>query len=261
MKTPELIEKTWELYAEQRFQDILHLSPESHGDLSLAEMQRLARLELGTGRETSAHTSDRDGMFAELYRAMSSYHQRNFEMASKGLGGWILNRGYYGNWLVDRFVDSCRRSGQFDLLFRVASRLIQTNQSPRVAEAVFLSLYHLNRYEEALKIFDTYREHFRDGALLQYAGECLLKLKRFEEAERFFLAVFKQMTGKEYQDRYEEVRSRYMKALPQLKTLEKKKGISDQDWMEIGMAYLFSGEYARALEVFQKIKQSKQQAA
>lgn len=260
MQTAETIEKAWEFYVQEKFQDVLNLARAPHEDQSLSEMRRLALLELGKADQEKP-AAGKEGLFGELYRAMSSYHQRNFENASKSLGGWILNRGYYSNWLLDRFMESCRRSSQFDLLFRVSSRLIQTNRNPRVAEAIFLSLYHLGRHEEALKIFDTYREHFADGPLLQYAGECLMKLQRYAEAERFFLAVVKKITGKDYQDRYEEIRDSYMKSLPELMRLEKKKGLSNEEWMDIGMGYLFSGDYARALDIFQKLKKTKQKAA
>jgi len=259
MQQSELIEQTWELYSQQKFQEILSVTDsQSNTDSSLAEMQHLALLELGQHHDFSPNN---DGMFGELYRAMNSYHKRNFENASRGLGGWILNRGYFGPWLIDRFIESCRRSSQFDLLFKVSSRLIQTNKNPKLAEAIFLSLYHLKKYQEALKIFDTYREHFSDGALMQYAGECLMKLNRYDEAERFFLAIYQKMSGHNYQNNYEAVRDRYVKAMPSLLTLEKKKGLSGQEWMEIAMGYLFSGNYARALDIFQALKKAKQKAA
>lgn len=257
MQNSELIERTWELYSQQKFQEIVSVA-DGLNDTSLAEIQHLALMELGQHRD---FTPTGDGMFGELYRAMHSYHKRNFETASRGLGRWILNRGYYGQWLLDRFVESCRRSSQFDLLFRVAGRLIQTNKSPQVTGAVFLALYHLGKYEDALKIFDSYREHFSDGSLMQYAGECLMKLQRYDEAERFFLALFKKMSGRDYQNNYEEVRDRYLKAMPDLKALEKKQGLSEEEWMEIGMGYLFSGDYTRALDIFQNIKKSRQEAA
>lgn len=257
MQNSELIERTWELYSQQKFQEVLSVADDS-GDTSLAEMHHLALLELGQHRD---FTPPGDGLFGELYSAMQSYHKRNFETASKGLGGWILKRGFYGSWLLDRFVESCRRSSQFDLLFRVTSRLIQTNRSPRVAEGVFLSLYHLGKYEEALQIFDTYREHFSDGSLMQYAGICMMKLHRYDEAERFFLALFKKMNGRDYQNNYEAVRDRYARAMPELKKLEKKQGLTDAEWMEIGMGYLFSGDYSRALDIFTRLKKSKQKAA
>jgi tetratricopeptide (TPR) repeat protein len=257
MQNSELIERTWELYSQQKFQEIVSVA-DGHSDSSLTEIRHLALMELGQHRN---FTPKGDGMFGELYRAMQSYHKRNFETASKGLAAWILKRGYYGPWVIDRFVESCRRSLQFDLLFRVSSHLIQRNQSPQLAEAVFLALYHLGKYEDALKIFDTYREHFSDGTLMQYAGECLMKLQRYDEAERFFLALFKQMSGKDYHNNYEEVRDRYVKAMPELKALEKKQGLTEGEWMEIGMGYLFTGEYRKALEIFQKIKKMRQMAA
>ncbi|MBW7857438.1 MAG: hypothetical protein H3C43_03885 [Leptonema sp. (in: Bacteria)] len=258
MQSSELIEKTWELYSEKKFQDIVSVTA-GQNDHSLTEIHHLALLELGKSHN---FTPTNTGLFNELYQAMQHYHQKNFENASEKLANWILNRGFYGQWLLDRFVDSCRRSSQFQLLFRVASKLMQTRKSQPVAEAIFYSLYRMEKYDEAIRFFDTYREFFKDqGQFLQYAGECFMKLKRYDEAERCFLALYKKLSGMDYQNRYEEYRSRYKKAMPELKTLEKKNGLTDSEWMEIGMGYLFSGDYNRALNIFEKMKQEKQKAA
>lgn len=258
MQSSELIEKTWELYSEKKFQDIVSVTA-GHTDSSLNEIHHLALLELGKSHSFKPSNS---GLFIDLYRAMQFYHQNKFENASEQLANWILNRGFYGQWLLDRFVDSCRRSSQYQLLFRVASKLMQTRKSQPVAEAIFYSLYQMQKYDEAIRFFDTYREFFKDQSqFMQYAGQCLMKLKRYDEAERCFLALYKNLSGMDYQNRYEEYRSRYQKAMPELKNLEKKKGLTNSEWMEIGMGYLFSGDYNRALDIFEKMKQERQKAA
>jgi hypothetical protein len=131
----------------------------------------------------------------------------------------------------------------------------------KIVQEIFYAYYYSRDYEQALKYFEIYRELFDENDL-QTVGIVLIKLRRYKDAERILLSVYKKITGKEYQNNYDKYEQYYKGKYKELKEKFQSNQIQDdKELTEFAMACLFNGEYRTALQLFTQLKNKLEKAA
>jgi tetratricopeptide (TPR) repeat protein len=139
----------------------------------------------------------------------------------------------------------------------VGSRFLEKKGfSDAAVSPAFLGAFHLDRHDEALKLFENYREHFNDAGLLQKVAFSLMHAGRYKDAERMLIALYEKMTGAKYALQFDSIKNRYVKTIQEIPSLENRKDLNSDEKMQLGMAYLFSERYNEALSIFQSISKS-----
>ena len=248
--TQDILE-AWDLFSQASYEDLLALKSSSQA-AEIADLQAVAAL---LRDEKPAAPGEPDSLFAPLRAAFAARQAGWNDQAAKLLAGWLLSRDYYCESIIQTFVDAARESEHFELVEKVAARLLPRRAGVALlSEALFVSLYQADRHKEAVMVFEKFREHFNDSATLQKVAISFMRLNRFQQAEELLIPLYVRITGAEYQMRYEEVRQQYAGSIQKIPALEAKAGNrSMDDNMELGMAYLFEGRYAQALGIFQSL--------
>jgi hypothetical protein len=255
------IDDLWELYINKNFEKILEIFKDKNiHDINdnLKELYYLSLIE----QEAKIKIPETKGIFKELLSAMYDYHNQNYIYSSKKLSNWLLNKNFYSDWIVDRFFLSAKKSHQYNHIIKVCEYFIKKGKlQTKFIKEIFYAFYELKEYSEALKYFEVYRELFDDSDL-QIIGIILIKQRRFKEAERILLSVYKNITGKEYQLEYEKYEKYYKNKYKELKEKFLANQINDdKELSEYAMACLFNGEYRVALQLFTQLKNKLEKAA
>lgn len=257
MLLADKIETLWEYYTQKKFHEIKDFFKNQNiqdSNENLKELYYLSLLEL---QEYPVHNGKTrtGGIFKELLEAMTEYHAGNYHHTAKKLVNWITQNGIYADWIIDRFFESAKKSQLHDAIIKLTNYFLKRgilHQS--YIRELFKTYYNLKEYEKALEVFEQYRELFDDNELYN-VGIVLLKVRRFKEAERIFLTVYKKITGKEYQNNYEQYESYYKQKYHALKQKYINNELqTEKELTEFGMACLFSGDYRNALQIFTHLK-------
>ncbi|MCS7204779.1 MAG: tetratricopeptide repeat protein [Leptospiraceae bacterium] len=255
MKVAEKVEELWEYYTQKKFREIQEFynnkQNNNEANENIKELYYLSLIETNPN-EVKVKTN---GIFKELLEAMIDYYSKNYHYSARKLSTWILTKGYYSDWIIERFFDSAKKSQQYDTIIRVANSFLKKGILKILyVKELFHAYYKLKDYQKALEVFEQYREVFDDEDLF-HVGLIYLKTRKYKEAERVLLAVYKKITGKEYLNHYDKYESYYKQKYQELKQkylqnqLETYKELS-----EYGMACLFSGDYRTALNIFTTLK-------
>ncbi len=254
---PEIVE-AWELYADGSYAELT----ERFTNSELGAVRDLCSLAvLADGGTPAKRGKSKDvSIFTDLLRGMELYSVAEYDQAALSLGEWLLKRDYYCETVLTAFIDAARCAGEYGLLGRVCKRFVDRPAYQKfTAEPLFLSVFHADRPKEAVLIFEKFREHFDDQVVLQKVALALLRLERYSDAERLLMPLYAKLTGAKYDPsrRYEDAVSDYAPAIRNKAKLAGKKDRSFEESMELGMAYLFSGEYDQALSVLQTLQKSR----
>ncbi|GIX40363.1 MAG: hypothetical protein KatS3mg129_0096 [Leptospiraceae bacterium] len=261
MLSIQQIDELWELYKNQQYQKVIENFNESeiqNLNDNLKEIYYLTLLEL----DSNVKIPETNGIFKELLSAMYDYYSMNYLYCTRKLSNWIIKKGLYSQWILDRFFESARRSNQYNYTIKVCEYFIQKNRvNTKIIKEIFYAYYQLREYTEALKYFELYRELFDENDL-QTVGIVLIKLRKYKEAERILLSVYKKITGKEYQNHYEKYESYYKNKYKELKEKYINNQIhDDKELSEFAMSCLFHKEYRIALQLFTRLKNKLEKAA
>ncbi|MCB1169260.1 MAG: hypothetical protein KDK25_02945 [Leptospiraceae bacterium] len=244
------VEKLWELYSDQDFRGMLDYSEGSSEAAESKELEVLARLELGKPRSPLTEK----GLFADLVAAMVQYHDRNYEKSAMELSRWLLNRGYHGDLILDRFYFSCSQSQRFDLLFTVCSKLLKGGHSHEaILGGYLLGAHETGKHEQVVKGYESFGQKIKKTYVLHRVALSYIQLRRNREAETMLMTLYRSISGKSYELDLEQYRKEYAQKLPALLKQEKQGELPQSQRMELGMAHLFSGQYSQAIQVFQSM--------
>ncbi len=257
----EALLAAWDLYADGNWQALLDLESDraSAPGEDVADLIAAGRYEFADGAfDPGVSTGGDKSLFGALRDGLSACYRHEYPEAADLLGRWLSERDYYAASILRRFVDAALSGARYRLLGEVCKRFVGKPALQQIAlEGFFLSNFHLERHKEAVLVFEKFREHFDDAILLQKAALSLMRLGRYQEAEALLAPLCAQLSGADFQMRYEEVRESYSQSIQNRAKLAKKSNRSFEESMELGMAYLFSGEYDRALEIFQGLMNSR----
>lgn len=248
----KLVTEAWDLYADREFNKILEMCHGEDGDPG--DLHFLASLEVygPNGRRPT-----QNGLFSVLGEGMLAYHRGNVRDACEKLAHWLIEKSYYTDLILDRFFESARVSEKYDVLYKVSGKLLKEQNHKSAIAPYFHAAFALEYHQDAVNIFEKYREHFNDGSLLQKVAVSLIHTGRYRDAERILLALHKRITGSDYEIKYDQVKARYSSVIENLssnnRTDKDKKRMTDDEQMELGMAYLFNGDYAHATQIFQDL--------
>ncbi|MCR9143155.1 MAG: hypothetical protein NXI24_12950 [bacterium] len=251
----------WDLYTDGDWPALIALenqasNKEGPGD-DIADLIAAARYEAADGAYDPGASAERNGLFGMLRDGMAACYHHEYAEAADLLGRWLLDRDYYAPVTLRRFIDAAQAGARYRLLGEVCKKFIGKPALQKTAlEGFFLSNFHQDRHKEAVLIFEKFREQFDEVVLLQKAALSLMRLERYQEAEALLAPLHARLSGAEYQLRYEEVRESYSATIKNRATLAKKNNRSHDESMELGMAYLFSSEYDKALQIFQGLMKS-----
>ncbi|MCX7810860.1 MAG: hypothetical protein N2247_08095 [Leptospiraceae bacterium] len=261
MVSIQQIDELWDLYALRKFDNIIenfkNVEIEKLND-NLKEIYYLSSLEL----KNKIKVPETNGIFKELLSAMNDYHAKNYLYCTKKLSNWILNKGFYASWILERFFEASKLSNQHNYTIKVCEHFINKGKvTTKIVQEIFYAYYYSRDYEQALKYFEIYRELFDENDL-QTVGIVLIKLRRYKDAERILLSVYKKITGKEYQNNYDKYEQYYKGKYKELKEKFQSNQIQDdKELTEFAMACLFNGEYRTALQLFTQLKNKLEKAA
>jgi len=235
-----------ELYLAGDFEKVYNqtfdsVEPEFHA------LHLLAGFELGFQSEGEA-----TGSYAPLVEGMRAFYHKNYRLASTSIASWLIKSDTVSSMILRRFIHSAEHSANFGLLYSVGKRFISNKEYRTIlAEPLLKSAYQLQKHQEVVELFEKYREFYTDQDVIFQVAFCLMQLERFDEAERFLLFLYKKVNGTDYELNYDEVKARYSGVIKDIPRLEKiKEQLSDEEKMELGMAYIFSSRYGDALEIF-----------
>lgn len=261
MQILDQIEYFWDLYKEKKYHEIIKELKNLNSnemDESLKELYYLAMIEI----DSTYKVYPTNGIFKELVSGMYDFKNQNYLYATNKLSKWLLNKGFYTDLILDRFFISAKDAHQYNLILRVCEHFLnQKNYNSLFVKEMFYAYFNLRQYENAIKIFELYREMFDDNDL-QVVGIILLKLKKFKEAERILLGVYKKITGREYQNQYEKYEEYYKSKHKVLKEKYIKNQIEDdRELIEFAMSCLFTGDYRTSLQIFSELKNKLEKVA
>ncbi len=255
------VENLWDLYKEKKYEVIIReLENKNFNELSdnLKELYFLTTLELDSNVKVIAT----NGIFKELLSAMNDFKNHNFLYAANKLAKWLLNKGFYTDLIIERFFYSAKESQQYSLIIKVCEHFLNKKYiQPFFIKEMFYAYFNLKQYDDALRIFEFYREMFDENDL-QMVAIILMKLRKFKEAERILLGVYKKITGKDYQNNYEKYEEYYKYKYKELKEKFLNNKIQDdKELTEYAMSCLFSGDYRTALQLFTELKNKLEKVA
>jgi hypothetical protein len=223
----------------------------------IADLIAAARYEAADGAYDPGKAAHQKSLFGMLREGMAACYRHEYTEAADLLGCWLLERDYYAPVTLRRFIDAALAGARYRLLGEVCKKFLARPALQKAAlEGFFLAAFHQDRHKEAVLLFEKFREQFDDAVLMQKAALSLMRLERYQDAEALLAPLHARVSGADYQMRYDEVRASYSAAIQNRATLAKKANRSYEESMELGMAYLFSGEYDRALHVFQGLMKS-----
>ena len=243
----------WELYSAGNYQSVLTDFQGQRGE-STGELQDiifLSALELGQtqGRETSGKSA-----FAVLAEGMQAHLSGNYKVAASNLGGWLLKKDYFSSLILRRFLRAAEESENYKLLLQVCARFIEKPAYKQIlAEPLLNANFYLDNHEEVVALFEKYREFYTDKEIIQKVAFAMMHTGRYKDAERFLLFLFKKLHGKDYEQNFESAKERYNPIIARIPELEKRRKLSRSETMDLGMAYLFSSNYSKALRCFEKL--------
>lgn len=264
--TNDSILAAWDLYTDGDWPALIQLQP-THQDnaataaanniIEIADLIAAGRYEAADGGYDPGTSTDAQSLFGPLRNGMAACYQHEYANAADLLGRWLLEREYYAPVVLRRFVESALSGARYRLLGEVCKKFLSKPALQKLAlEGFFLSNFHQEKHKEAILVFEKFREQFDDVILLQKAALSLMRLERYQDAEALLAPLYARLSGAEYQMRYDEVRASYQTSIKNRATLAKKSNRTNEESMELGMAYLFSSEYDHALQVFQHLMKS-----
>lgn len=261
MQLMNQVEELWDLYKEKKFQVITkEFQNRNINEMAdnLKELYFLSILEL----DPSVKILPTNGIFKDLLSAMHDYKNKNYLYAANKLAKWLLNKGFYSEMIIERFFSSAKESQQYNLIVKVCELFLsKKNFNSFYIKEMFYAHFNLKQYEEAIKVFEFYREMFDENDL-QVVGIILMKLRKFKEAERILLGVYKKITGKDYQNNYEKYEEYYKGKYKELKEKYINNKIhDDKELTEYAMSCLFHGDYRTALQLFIDLKNKLEKVA
>lgn len=245
------VEEAWDLYCSEDYKSVIEMEKGS----DIQELQALARLESDVLYRRNVKDTEREesGPFSGLLHAMKLYHSYRYDSAANELGKWLINKGYYSRLISNRFTDCCYRARQFDLLFTVSGKMIKNGaDTPEWIEACLTALYETGKYEEGAKLYRRFEKKIKDTNVIHKAALCLFHSEDFSRSEKLLLKIHEQITGRKYKDGFQEAKKRYESKIKDIQKLEQSCE-SEQDKMELGMVYLFAGNYSKAMKMFQQM--------
>ncbi len=256
MITLQNLDELWDLYTQKKFKDVLNFYPQLEEEIhklneNLKELYFLCLIEINS----NIKIPQTNGIFKELLSGMLDYHNNNYNHSSSKLAKWLLNKDFYADWMLDRFYEVAKKAKHYQLIINVCKNFIQKKvMNTRIIKELFYAYYHLREFEEAFQCFEKYREVFDENDL-QLVGITLLKLRKYKDAERILLSVYKKITGKEYQIQYEKYETYYKNQYKLLKEKFIKNQIQDdKELTEYAMSCLFNNDYRTALQIFLQLK-------
>lgn len=245
----------WDLYADAAWSDLAGL--DDSGSADIADLIALARYEATDGVFDPGPAKNPTGLFGSLRAGMRACYEHDYARAADLLGRWLLEKEYYSAGVLQRFRDAALIAEAYALLGQVSKKFLGKPAFQKAAvEGFFLAQFHQDRHKEALLIFEKFREQFDDAILLQKAALSMMRVDRYQDAEALLAPLYTRLTGAQYQMRYDEIRADYSDAINNRAALAKKSNRTFEESMQLGMAYLFSSEYDRAMQVFQALMKS-----
>ena len=243
----------WECYCDENYEQLEYLS-EKEDSPEIYDLMQMVEIEKSPGKTL---TSSGRGLFSPLADGVIAHHNADHKMASNLLGNWLLNKDYYAHSIIKKFTGSCISSKNYPLLHRVGKKFLgMKHYSDLIAEPIFLSVFLNKNYKEAVQFFEKYQESFNSEEVIQKAAFAMIQINRFQDAERILISLYEKITGMSYQVNYDKVKEKYVKKIAMIPQLEKKKDISREETMELGMAYLFDERYRDAINIFQRLSES-----
>lgn len=241
----------WDMYCSGDYNDIVSEYQYSDND-DLQDIALLARIEID--HNSPVLIQDRS-LFSPLVSGMIAYHGGDHVLASSILGNWLLNKNFYSDSIIERFIYSVGQCNNLPLTYKVTKKFQDHERySALIARPLFNAAFGLEKFTEALSIYRNNKEILNQISDLQKLGFILLQLERYKESEKLLLDVYERYTGKKYEINYDEVKKRYSDIYMKRIEMEKSKELSFDEKWSLGMAYLFFEEYDKALKILKGLK-------
>ncbi len=248
----------WDLYCSGDYNKIEEKSREylKENSQETADLISLAMLEIKPGSVAGTHGKDTGGLFAPLLSGMLSYLRSDFIHAAETLGDWLLVRDYYNHLILSRFSDAAVKSARYPLLLKVFDKFSDNKSYYEILTGPALIGYsETGKFKEALQLWNKSGSAVKDPNHVQKAAFALMDKAQYKDAEKILLDLYQRITGHPYQLDYMAVKARYKDSLKKLASGSKVKEDDYESMMELGMAYLFNEEYAKARSIFEKLQQ------
>jgi tetratricopeptide (TPR) repeat protein len=136
--------------------------------------------------------------------------------------------------------------------YEACLKIINLDPNPQreqfYAQEILTCLYNLKKFKEAIQHFKKNFQFIPESQNLYFiVGMSLLGLHKYKEAE----VMLKKQTTLTLPT-FEEKKQEFLEAIQNIPVLEKKPNLSTQELQDLGFAYLFTAQYKKAEEIFQK---------
>jgi len=241
--------RAWELFQEGRYTEIMR-EFEGADIQDLRDLHALACMESGQIVTAAAG----NGIFSPLVNAFLARKANRHTEAARLLGSWLEKHEFNSHSILNAFLESAAQAEEWGIVTKVFGKFKDRKvYGNLVIPALFEASYRTAKFSDCLELFENYREHFADGRMLQKAAVAMIHTGRFKDGERILVALYEKISGTRYELNYEAVKRGYESDIKNIPAMEKKKSRSQEETMRLGMAYLFSGRYDRALSTFESI--------
>ncbi|PJZ26297.1 hypothetical protein CH352_06910 [Leptospira hartskeerlii] len=243
-----LEESAWELFETGAYEEVSKLAEKNPKSVFLNHLRAVCEFETETNTANNFPLEGKTVLTpllgAYLHRAKGNskeaavlFHEY-FKASSSLVSYSILTTG----------IKACEEVGAHKACADLIQRYKALWSDGYFSKLEFFSLYHLRKFEEALKIFKENSESLKeDRDVLAALGLCFVHIGRFEDA----CNILEKLPGAGEIPSYEDKVTEYSDRIKNIPKFEaRKKELSRTELLDLGYAYLFSESYKKAEEVF-----------
>jgi tetratricopeptide (TPR) repeat protein len=137
--------------------------------------------------------------------------------------------------------------------YETCLQLIRLDKNPNkesfYAEEILVCLYNLNKHSEVIQHFKTNFKFIQETQQIYFIlGMSLLAKGKYKEAEAMLRKQKKLLNLPSYDEKKQE----FIDKIEKIPQLEKKTDLTAQELQDLGFAYLFTSQYKKAEEAFNR---------
>lgn len=246
--------ETWESFEVGSYEDVITIALQNPSNTLLNHLGILAKYEMGFRNEMDFVGLSSSGLsvFTPLVNAYHAYYNGNKSLSLQKCKEYLeKNNPPLCLIIVNFAVKVTYESESFEDCLKVMDLSLKRHGNPNEFIKERIECYfELKKYNELIQYFKSvYKLLDTNYDIYLKAGLSLNALGKYKEAQ----LLFGKIPGKRELPSFEEKRNEFKPVINKISEFEKKEILSDAELKDLGFAYLFNAEYAKAEEVFKKV--------
>lgn len=245
---------TWESFEVGSFEEVIATAMQNPSNMLLNHLAILAKYELGHRNEIdfSGFSSSGLSVFTPLVNAYHAYYTGNKTLALQKVKEYLEKNNPPLCLIITSFaVKVSFESEAFEDCLKIMDLSVKRTGNPNEFVKERIECYfELKKHNELIQYFKSvYKLLDTNYDIYLKAGLSLNALGKYKEAQ----LLFGKIPGKRELPSFEEKKNEFKTVINRISEFEKKEVLSDAELKDLGFAYLFNAQYAKAEEVFKKV--------